>query len=784
MIYVWRFIKLVVSLVLALGVGAVGLSLTYGLKWARDLPDYRELDSLTLGATTRVYARDLTPLGSLVPRIGSANVNRTLVTLDDISPYMMAALVTSEDRRFFEHYGLDPYSFGRSLQRALNGDRVEGTSTLTNQLVKNTLLADLKSARTLERKVKEWMLSVQIERSFTKEEILQDYLNIIYWGDGGPVEIAGLYAASQAYFGKSPRRLSLAESVFLTNLVPSPGRYFRYPQMRPLMKSLLERMVEDGWVTRAQADAAWREKLVPRGWKVTYDAKGNIKTAKLVNPAAKNLKAVTVVRAPHFMQQVEAELRRRLGAERVYGSGGLVVYTTLDPQAQSAAEAASRNAAVPPGATLAEVLLDPYTGEVVALVGQKLKGTEPPPEWNNAAQGQRQVGSSIKPLLYTTALSTGIDQLHTEKDEPTEFPCKTCPGGAYKPQNFAGRYSYRDLTLRESLNRSLNIPTLKLADEIGLDTFRGKLRELGFEPPASTGLSLAIGTLETTPLRMAAAYAPFVNGGTWREPRFISRVTTAAGEVLYDAATDRTRAHRVWSPQIAYLGLDMLYGVVNDLDTDAEGGLAFRARIQGWQVGGKTGTTNDVRDLWFVGVTPMYVGAVWVGKQQGGTMGQTDFSGFVNPPIWKAMMTGALAGKPPREFAVPDGIARKPGPFKNEIAVLDPNYRQDNVTKVERAEGPPPPREAKLPPEDDRRLLAFIDRRTGRLATEFTPPEAVVQRLVLPEDLPGYAPDPNPAPLPEEKPAQAKPAPKKPASDDIPQAPPPLASTGTTPEAP
>ncbi|MFC6590802.1 transglycosylase domain-containing protein [Deinococcus lacus] len=318
-----KFLKFALSLLLASGVAAAGIAATYAGKWARELPDYRQLDSLTLGAETRVFSRDGTPLGTLVPRIGEEAISRTLVRLNEVSPFMTAAVVANEDRRFFEHYGLDPYGIGRQVQRLARNQEAQGGSTLTNQLIKNTLLLDeYKMARTPDRKIKEWMLSVQVERSFTKEEILQNYLNAIYWGDGGPVELYGIYSAAQAYFGKKPRDLTLAESVYLTILIPRPAdRYANYADVRPLMKTLLDRMVTDGWITPQQRDAAWSEDLQPRGWKVTYDSGGNVRTAELVDPKGKEIKAVNVNRAPHFMKQVEDELVRRFGREKVYQSG-------------------------------------------------------------------------------------------------------------------------------------------------------------------------------------------------------------------------------------------------------------------------------------------------------------------------------------------------------------------------------------------------------------------------------------------------------------------------------
>jgi len=750
-----RFFKLLFSLLLAVVFAALGVAVTFGLRWSKNLPDYRALDSLTLGAVTQVYARDGSPLGTMIPKIGDTNVSRTLVSLDEISPYMTAALISNEDRHFFEHYGLDPNGILRQFRRLSQNENVQGGSTLTNQLVKNTLLADYQNARTAERKVKEWLLSVQVERSFTKEEILQDYLNIIYWGDGGPVELYGIYSAAQAYFGKTPRQLDLAQSVYLTTLIPGPGLYYpNYTRQRPLMKALLDRMVEDHWVTRAQADAAWREDLQPRGWKVRYDASGNVVQAQLVNRKLTYLKAVSTARAPHFMQQVQQELVNRFGREKVYGSGGLRVYTTLDPKAQDAVEAASRNARVPSGTTLAAVVSDPYTGEVLGMIGQKLNGNAPPADWNNAAQGQRQIGSSIKPLLYTTALSTGIGQLDRYLDTPISYPCPSCAGGKYEPKDFEGEMTNRDMTLREALDRSLNLPTVRLADKIGLPTFFGKLQELNIPPNDGTGLAAALGAVETTPVKMAAAYAPFVNGGMYRAPRYITRVTTARGELLYDSASEVGQAHRVWTPQVAYLGLDMIKGVVDDLGT-REGGFSEPARIEGWPVGGKTGTSTGPKDLWFVGVNPYYVGAVWIGKQQGGNMAYNIYSGVWAPPIWHNMMAPLLKNKTVRDFAQPQGItfAEHPdtGPYaKVKVALLDPAFRNAANTEAQTLPTAPTYSEASLPPTAGG-VVVSLDRLTLKLANEFTPPDRIVQRRVSVEELPAFAPDSAPTPLTEQK---------------------------------
>ncbi len=761
MIFFVRFLKFLSSFLIAALFAGAGVAATYGLKWWRELPDYRQLDSLSLGAETRVFARDNTPLGSLIPKIGEQAISRTLVNLNEINPYMVAALVSNEDRRFFEHYGIDPYGLGRQVQRLAAGESVQGGSTLTNQLIKNTLLLEeYQQSRSPDRKIKEWLLSVQVERSFTKAEILQNYLNTIYWGDGGPVELYGIYSAAQAYFRTTPRDLTLAQSAYLTVLVPSAGRYFDYKAVRPLMRTLLSRMVEDKWITQTQMDAALAENLQPRGWKVLYDKQGRITSAKLVDRTQKELKAVTTVRYPHFMGQVEQELVRRFGREKVYGSGGLRVYTTVDPRVQAAVETASREATgLPPGATLGATIIDPFTGEVLGMIGQKLYGSAPPDAWNNAAQGQRQIGSTIKPLLYTTALSTGLSQDHREEDRPITFPCPTCKDGVYAPQNFESQTTYRSMTIREALDRSLNLVTVRLADRIGLQTFFGKLRELGIPPNDGTGLAAALGAVETTPVKMAAAYAPFANGGMYRAPRYITRVTTARGEVLYDDGLNPVKPTRVWTPQIAWLGLDMIRGVVNDL-TEAQGGLAWSAKFGDWPVAGKTGTSNGPKDFWFVGTTPLYTGAVWVGRQQGGDMPVRGYySGYVNGPIWRRMMELAHKGQTVRAYSEPPGVlyadAPDPGYLPGvKLAVLDPNYRDAANTALE-DNAPPPVQYTEsgytAAYNDPRTVLINVDRTTNQQATEFTPPENVVRRRVYIEQLPAYAPDSSPVPLTDQK---------------------------------
>lgn len=637
------------GVLLMLGAGGVG-----GLWWAwgRDLPSVSDLDVLEFSGQTRVYDRANTLVGTLTPSLSSSgSVNRNLLRLGSVSPWLQKAVVTSEDRRFFEHNGVDYIGIARGLAKGVLQNDLEGGSSITQQVVKNTLLADLQGARTAERKFKEAVLAYQIDRNYDKDKILGAYLNVIYWGDGGRSDIVGAGTAAQAYFRKNATDLNLAESVYLATIIPAPNRRYKdFKAYRPLMRDLLARMVEDGRVTKAEADAAWTTPIYPAGWRIGWNDDGSVRTATLERPERlqENInlfESRSAQRFPyqHYLQAVEKELLPIIGRKALYGGGK--IFTGMSVSAQQAAERASLNAELPEGATLGIALVSPANGEVLALVGQKLTGGRAS-DWNNATQARRQVGSAIKPLLYALALQRGWKQSDTVLDSPLV-------GSEYQPQNYDGRWTGRYVTMRFSLDHSLNLTTVRIGQELGVPTFEAKLRELGFTPPAEGGLSLTIGTLEASPLQMAAAYATFANGGLYYAPSLVRKVEDGRGQVLHTRRAPAPK--RVWDAQTAWLGLDMIRGVVNDL-TAPQGGLATRAQIPGVDVGGKTGTTNDIKDLWFAGVTPTIAGAVWVGKQAGGPLPEWAYSGEVPTPIWQQAVSGALAGQPRATFQEPQGI--------------------------------------------------------------------------------------------------------------------------------
>ncbi len=725
--FLLRILTALLTVLVLLGAAAAGMYYF----WGRDLPSVTDLDVLEFSGSTRVYDRQNRLVATLTPTLNSGqSVNRNLLPLTQISSWVRGAVITSEDRRFYDHGGVDIIGIGRGLLKGLFQNDLEGGSSITQQVVKNTLLSNLKSARTPERKFKEAVLAYQLERQFSKDQILNAYLNVIYWGDGGKNDIIGIGSAAQAYFRKPAAQLNLAESAYLAVLIPAPNtRYKNFTGFRPLMKDLLARMVQDGRATQAQADAAWRQPIYPSGWRIGWSADGQVRSATLERPQSlfDNTPAAQLPPAFHFMQVLEQELAEQIGRKALYGGGK--VYATLDLQDQRAAERASLSAQLPDGATLGIALLDPQNGEVRALVGQKLTGSRPA-DWNNAVQARRQVGSSIKPLLYTLALSQGWKQSDTVLDSPLS--------GDYQPQNYDGRWTGRQVTLRYALDHSLNLPTVRLGQQVGMSSFENKLRDLGMTPPSDAGLSLSIGTLEASPLQMAAAYAPFANGGLYYAPSLVRRVEDARGQVIY--ARPVPAAKRVWDAQTAWLGLDMIRGVVNDLDR-FQGGLGYNARIDGREVAGKTGTTNDIKDLWFVGTTPTLTGAVWVGRQEGGSLPAWAYSGTISAPIWQQAVAGSLEGLPAAAFKEPPGI---------EYAVV----RQVNMAFRTQPVAPPaePPSAAQpaqtpaaqTQPEQtqpDQNLPAQDNTQSVSASVEIVPDEPSQPAYPQPEDLIPTAPD-------------------------------------------
>ncbi|MFN3267033.1 MAG: transglycosylase domain-containing protein [Deinococcales bacterium] len=775
---VFRILKVLFALVFAVLVAGMAVGATFLLRWSRELPSVSELDQYRLEGTTKVFARDGSLIGVLAPTIGKERIDRRPVKLNEINAGVVAAIIAAEDEEFFTHYGFNPRRFAASLYNTFVKNNQQGGSTITQQMIRTTLL---NNEDTVSRKIKEIMLSVQAERFFTKEEVLTLYLNTSFWGGN----LYGIRAAAQAYFGKDPIDLSTAEGLYLAALLPSPNVFFKsFNRARTGMKIRLERMIENKWISRAEGNKIWLEPVRPRGWKgieLAYNGAVVIKTdpvsKKVIAPVLENprvtiIDEIRTAQAPYFMFEIRKFLKEKYG-DQAFSGGGLRVYTTLDPKAQRAAENATRVGVArrPRGnEQIALAAIDPYTGEIRALVGGNDNSGRD--EFNRAASSQmrRSTGSSIKPFLYTLGIEKGLYPWTIISNEefrlytPGEPSRPGCPRNYYCPRNFPGSTTATG-SMRFSLNWSLNFPTIRiLRDYVGLQTFRDRLKMLDIETRDGIGYSSAIGGgVDVNPLQMASMYAVFVNGGTYIQPTYLRRIETADGRVLYPSQNDVQVRRKIFSPQVAYTGLDMIRGVVNDTGALAPlpQSFAYQAKIPGRDVGGKTGTTNNVVDMWFVGTTPNLVSAVWMGNDDNSAMPQNAYSGDYMPIIWGNFMKAALEGVPPSSYRVPSYVG-----FSVRQGV-----RMAYPTRVDVPENTPPPRPRPepepvrrptvdtIPGAGQDRIIIAVNACTKNAAQvppradEFTPPRCLQNQSVELKDIALY--DPNwqpPAVEPEPEP--------------------------------
>lgn len=708
---------------------AAGLLGASAFKWAQELPDLSPLDVLGYSATSQVFARDGTLIGEILPWAGAdrETTNRIPVALDEVSPAALMAIIAYEDADFFEHYGFDVLGIAAATYAEFFGDADRGGSTITTQVIKNTLLEDVATDRSLERKVKEWMLAVELERRLTKAEILQRYINVVFWGGN----VYGIRAAAQAYFGKDPIELSLAEGLYLARLIPGPNtRHNDFHGTRASMRVVLDNMVERGTISRELAESAWVEELEPRGWNVVYDGRGNVVSAERTSEEVVIRTTVSSTLSKHVMLAVRNQMTEMYGLEEVFGRGGFRVYTSIDVQAQLAANQASMRAEIPEGAQTAMVGIDPATGQILAMVGERLIEGQEPGDLNRAMQSRRQPGSSFKPIVVATAIEQGIfTQATVVVDERTSF---AVPGqGPYTPSNHDNTFAGSG-TIRRHMNISRNIPMVKTLEVATAEAVALRATELGYlnVPPYP---SIALGSIEASPLEHTAAYAAFANGGVWIEPHLILRVEDADGNVVYEA---NPRRAQVWSAETAYQMLDMLHG--NVVDSGAFSLRAAQAEMAGRWVAGKTGTTNDDRDIWFVGITPGMVSSVWVGYDDNRRLptsmtlsnGTRDTVTSSRQPIyvWRDFVGNALRGQPaPNGFPVPDGI---------EFRSIDLVTGGSGSTRVAFARDSLATN-TQTPPSSIR-VQVPIDSRTGLRANSSTPPEFVNFEEVAPEELYRY----------------------------------------------
>lgn len=546
---------------------------------------------------------------------------RNTLAYAEIPPLLVQAILAIEDQRFFDHPGLDVFGLARALLRNAGDERIgQGGSTITQQLIKNTYLSP---ERTLRRKYAEAMLAFALERRLSKEDIFALYCNEVYLGQRGAVVARGVEQAAAIYFAKELKDLSLNEAATIAGMIQGPSRYSpeRHPESTQARRNIvLAAMERDGWVSTEQVRAAASEPVA------------------IASPAEHPQSL-----APHFIDYVS-----RVGESEGDVSGETQrVYTTIDLDLQQLAEIAlnrqlarlddvykTRN--LKPQAAL--VALDPRTGNVLAMVGGRNYGES---QLNRATDALRQPGSTFKPFVYAAALEDGLSPMRMFEDAPREFTYDR--NKTYRPANFGGGYSMREVTMRTGLVKSLNVVTVEVALQTGLARVANLASQFGLPRPERYP-ALALGTTEATPLQMAAAYAAFANGGRRVEAKVITSVAEPPGSHTMSGS-----AAQVISPTTAYMITNMLAAVV-----DHGTGRAARGAVKGTAIAGKTGTS---RDGWFIGYTPNLVCVVWIGFDDNSQLGLTGAVAAL--PAWTEFVQGAVTLRPElggRTFECPEGI--------------------------------------------------------------------------------------------------------------------------------
>ena len=605
----------------------LGIAIAGGIVVAflRDLPGLPSIDN---GPAQSLATKIYDVHGALITQL--AVENRTLVELDQIPTNLKNAFIALEDQHFYSHWGIDVQGLIRaSWVNLMHGKTIQGGSTITQQLAKNVFLTP---ERTMGRKIKEALLSIQIERAYTKDEILRMYFNQIYFGNGA----YGVEAAARTYFGKHVAELDLSECATLAGIPRSPN--VNNPINNPVRAkqrrdTALKAMLDLGMISKDDHDTAEKMEV----------------TVFSADPIV----------AAYFVEEVREQLEKTYGATAVY-KGGLSVYTTLDLKlqdyAQRAMEAGARSAeikALPylehefalkekPVLQVAFVAMDPSTGAVRAMVGGRdFKKYQ----FNRATQALRQPGSAFKPFIYTAAIDNGFTAADTILDAPVVYTQDN--GEKWKPENFDKDFK-GPTTLRNGLSFSRNIVTVKLLNKLGTYNAINYAHKMGINSKLPRDLTLALGTGEVTLMELTNGFCTLANMGVRSDPWMISSVRDSEGKLLEEYTP---HAQEVLNAKTAYIVTNMLRGVIDY-------GTASTVRSLGFSkvAAGKTGTTSDFSDAWFVGYTPDLAAGVWLGYDQRRRIGKLLTGGAIAAPVWTDFMLRATANQPDKEFPVPQGV--------------------------------------------------------------------------------------------------------------------------------
>jgi 1A family penicillin-binding protein len=687
---------LVLVVLLLFCVGLIAATTVYAY-YALTLPPAEELGARSSFMSTKIYDRH----GELLYEVFDANAGRrTIVPIEEIPDDLIHATIATEDKTFYSNPGFDPLAILRALWLNVSeGEIVSGASTITQQLVKSIFLSP---EQTFTRKIEETVLAQEITRRYTKDQILEIYLNEIYYGN----MTFGIEAAAETYFDESARDLTLAQASFLAGLPQSPSIYDPYTNLeaaKTRQRVVLGLMAKEGYISPSEASAAWNEELQFAPLRID-------------------------MKAPHFVVYVQKLLEDQYGTEMVY-RGGLRVHTTLDLEMQEVAQGVARQRVAEladrHATNAAMVAMVPQTGEIRVMLGSIDFWDEEIDGQVNVALALRQPGSSIKPVNYLAAFEKGWTPATLIMDVTTEFP--NPPGPPYVPRNYDGQ-EHGPVLVRQALACSYNIPAVKTLQFVGVPDMIEMARRLGittFTEPERYGLSLTLGGGEITLLEHTAAYSVMANGGLRVPPVAVARIEDSRGQVIEEYQPPA--GEQVISPQHAYLITDILSD--NEARTPTFG--ASSPLLLSRPAAAKTGTTDDWRDSWTVGYTPDLVVGVWVGNSDNTPMDHVAGAAGA-AQIWHNFMEQVLADIPPRDFPVPSGLVRAEICARSGMAPTElcPQKRTEIFV-----DGTAP-----TEPDNIHQRIGICTTSQQR-ATEFCPSELVEERVfeVYPEEFREWA---------------------------------------------
>ena len=603
-----RIIKLTVIFILIPAL--FGVSFGYALVNYLEIPDVKQLESYRPKSATRLYADDGTLYAELFVE------KRVPISSTEMPRHLKLAFVAIEDVRFYRHFGIDVRGVLRAAYKdIIRKGRTEGASTITMQLARNLYLTPQK---TLKRKIEEAILAIQIERTYSKEEILNMYLNLIYLGEGAH----GVESAAYTYFHKHAKDLTLGESAMLAAMTRSPSLLSPYKNPGKAMERkniVLKKMYEAGFISNKDYTDAIKATIALAPFKA-YEKKTGYYIEYVKQALEEHVEDPQEIYTTGFNVKTPISLKMTNYAYEAI-ERGIQAYQKRHP------------AAVPPEVAL--IAMEIKTGELKVLIGGRDFSVSP---YNRAVQAKRQPGSSFKPIIYLTALEQGYTPDTILRDAPVSFT-NPYTGVVWSPKNYGNEY-HGDVTMRKALELSLNTATVRLLEKVGVENVIDMAKQLHINSNFEPNLSLSLGTTEIAPIELAAAYATIARGGTYIPPIAIKTIATIEGEEKY---YEQALEEPIVLPEVAYTLVDIMKGVI-------QRGTARAAAKMPYYLAGKTGTTDDFRDAWFIGFSPNLVCAVWIGYDKKTNLGGKEAGATAALPIWIDFMSKALQYYPNEDF--------------------------------------------------------------------------------------------------------------------------------------